>query len=78
MKSYAGNSNSLADSILEMLFNPVRAEDMVKRAYEKVRRIYNWDIISEATSEVYKGVVQESKKIKWKRTDIAEVVDYVK
>jgi glycogen(starch) synthase len=78
MKSYAGNSNSLADSILEILFNPVRAEDMVKRAYEKVRRIYNWNIISELTSEVYKEVIQESKKIKWKRTDIAEVVDYVK
>lgn len=78
MKSYAGNSNSLADSILEILFNPVRAEDMVKRAYEKVRRIYNWNIISELTSEVYKEVIQESKKIKWKRTDIAEAVDYVK
>ncbi|NSW91513.1 MAG: glycosyltransferase family 4 protein [Firmicutes bacterium] len=57
MKSYAGNSNSLADSILEVLFNPEKAEEMKKKAMKKVHLMYNWDIITSQTLDVYKEVV---------------------
>jgi glycosyltransferase involved in cell wall biosynthesis len=57
MKSYAGNPNSLADSILEILHNPKKAEDMKKKALEKVRKMYNWDIISRNTLDVYKKII---------------------
>lgn len=62
MKSYTGNANSLADSVLEILFNPGKAEEMAKRAIEKVNKIYNWDIISRQTADVYREVAEESSR----------------
>ena len=35
MKSYTGNANSLADSILEILHNPEKAEKMKENALKK-------------------------------------------
>lgn len=66
MKAYAGNSNSLADSILEILFNPEKAFEMKTRAFEKVKMMYNWDIISKQTLEVYYEVIAESIESEWK------------
>jgi glycogen synthase len=66
MKAYTGNANSLADSILEILFNPEKAEDMKKKALKKVTEIYNWDIISKQVIDVYNQVINESKNINWK------------
>ena len=63
MKSYTGNPNSLADSIMEILFNPDKAEKMKEKALEKVRQIYNWDIIAKSTIKVYNEVIAESKKV---------------
>jgi len=65
MKSYTGNANSLADSILEILFNPEKAEQMKKRALEKVHSIYNWDVITKRTLEVYQGIIDESRRVEW-------------
>ena len=72
MKSYTGNANSLADSILEILFNPDKAEQMKKRALEKVYRIYNWDVISRQTLKVYESIIEESKKVHWSSPIIKE------
>jgi len=58
MKSYAGNPNSLADSILEILYNPGKAEKMKEKALEKVQLLYNWDVIAKQTLDVYKEVVK--------------------
>ena len=58
MKAYTGNSNSLADCILTILFNHELAEKMKDNAKKKVHSIYNWDIISKQTLEVYKEVVE--------------------
>lgn len=66
MKAYSGNANSLADSIMEILFNPEKAGEMKDRAYEKVKSMYNWDLISKQTLEVYQEVLSESKKSQWK------------
>ena len=46
MKSYAGNPNSLADSILELLLNPELCNNITKQAKIKVKNEYNWTKIS--------------------------------
>lgn len=46
MKSYAGNPNSLADSILALLFDHKLADEVVKNAKAKVKNEYNWTKIT--------------------------------
>ncbi len=75
MKSYTGNSNSLADSILEILHSPRKAEEMKEKAMEKVNRTYNWDIISRQTMNVYKEVVDECGKNNWSASKISEGIN---
>lgn len=75
MKAYTGNANSLGDCILELLFNPEKADDMSRKALEKVRRVYNWDIISEQTMEVYREIEEDCKSSGWKVPNIKEQLD---
>jgi len=75
MKSYTGNANSLADSILELLFNPGKAEEMIKRALDKVKNFYNWDIISSQTEDVYREIFDESNKATWKSESVREFMN---
>jgi len=75
MKAYTGNANSLADCILELLFNADRAEEMKRRAMEKVKRVYNWDVISEQTMEVYKEIENDCKVNAWERKNIKEQLE---
>ncbi|MEN8904550.1 MAG: glycosyltransferase family 4 protein [Clostridiales bacterium] len=72
MKSYTGNSNSFADSILSILYNPDKAEKMKARALKKVNDIYNWEIITEKTINVYREVLKEFKNSNWKVQDLKE------
>ena len=72
MKAYAGNPNSLADCILEILFNPDKAEQMKKNALNKVGTIYNWSTISHRIISLYEEVVEESRKVDWKPESIKE------
>lgn len=65
MKAYAGNPESLADSILEVLHNPVRAEKMKTRAMEKLHRQYDWRHLSELALKTYEEVVNESRNSGW-------------
>lgn len=65
MKAYAGNSSSLADNILEVLFNPEKAGDMKKRALDKIERIYNWNVISKEAMHTYEEVISESRSVNW-------------
>lgn len=57
MKSYAGNPNSLADSILELLYNPALAENVVKKAKAKVKNEYNWAKIAQDTHFIYQKAI---------------------
>lgn len=66
MKCYTGNADSLADSILEILYNPDKAEKMKEKALEKVKNIYNWENISQQIINVYGQVVEESHNSAWK------------
>ena len=60
MKSYAGNANSLADSILTLLFNPELCDTVTKNAKEKVIREYNWSKITNDTHFTYEKAIAET------------------
>ncbi|HOA97563.1 MAG TPA: glycosyltransferase family 4 protein [Acetivibrio saccincola] len=75
MKSYTGNANSLADSILEILHKPDKAEKMKENALKKVHSIYNWKVITDKTIEVYKNIINESKKANWSMSIMKNKLD---
>ena len=57
MKSYAGNPNSLADSILELLFNTQLCESISKKAKTKVKNEYSWTKIAQDTHFIYQKAI---------------------
>ena len=57
MKSYAGNPNSLADSILALLYNPQLADSVVKKAKAKVKNEFNWAKIAQDTHFIYQKAI---------------------
>ncbi|MBQ9657574.1 MAG: glycosyltransferase family 4 protein [Clostridia bacterium] len=60
MKSYAGNANSIADSILELLFDHQLCSNIVKKAKAKVRTEYNWNKIAQDTHFTYQKAICEN------------------
>lgn len=71
MKAYTGNANSLADCVLELLFNSDERNAEIRRnAMQKVRDLYNWDSIADQTYNVYKSVVEEAKTVVWENTEL--------
>ena len=75
MKSYAGNPNSLADSILECLYDETLCKQMAAKAHEKVVKEFNWETISKKTMDVYKESIRAAKataKDKVKLSSLAE------
>ncbi len=60
MKSYAGNPNSLADSILALLFDHKLADEVVKNAKAKVKAEYNWNKITSDTFFTYQKAICET------------------
>lgn len=59
MKFYSGNSNSLADCILELLSNETLAKQISINALENVHRLYNWNIITEQILQEYNYVISQ-------------------
>ncbi len=57
MKSYAGNSNSIADSVLTLLFDAKLCSTVSKNAIKKVKELYNWNKISQDTYYVYEQAI---------------------
>lgn len=66
MKSYTGNANSLADSILHCLLDRTSAEQMKKIAYRDVLEKYNWQTIARQTVEEYQRVKDADQRAPWK------------
>lgn len=60
MKTYAGNSNSIADSILELLYDHALCSNIVKKAKNKVRNEYNWNKIAQDTHFTYQKAICET------------------
>ena len=59
MKTYCGNPNSIADSILELLYNPELCANIVKKAKAKVKT-YNWVKIAQDTHFIYQKAICET------------------
>ena len=57
MKSYAGNPNSLADSILSLLFNPELCDKISRKAKQKVKNEYTWTKIAQDTHFIYQKAI---------------------
>ena len=57
MKSYAGNPNSIADSVLALLFDPQLCANISKNAKAKVKAQFNWNKISQDTHYVYERAI---------------------
>ena len=60
MKSYAGNANSIADSILALLFDHQLANNVAKNARNKVKDVYNWTKIAQDTHFTYQKAICET------------------
>ena len=60
MKSYAGNPNSLADSIVSLLYDPALCMKVAKNAKAKVRAEYNWQKIAQDTHFAYQKAICET------------------
>lgn len=67
MKAYAGNPNSFADSILEVLHDQKLCNEMTKRAKNKVKNEYNWDKISQETYFTYQKSICQTMAEKQQR-----------
>ena len=60
MKSYAGNSNSIADSVLTLLYNHQLCDNIVKNAKTKVKQEFNWNKIAKDTYFTYEKAICQS------------------
>ena len=67
MKSYAGNANSIADSVLTLLFDHQLCDNIVKNAKVKVKNTYNWNKIAQETYFAYQKAICQSVAEKQKR-----------
>ena len=60
LKAYAGNANSLADSILSFLYNHKLCQEVSKNAKAKVKNKYGWNKICEETHFIYQKAICET------------------
>ena len=72
-KCLAGNSNSLAECILDILKDSVKAKNMMFRAREKVLKQFNWDVLERDYMRVYEEIVNEVKKSEWKQHSVEDI-----
>ncbi|MNR82390.1 Glycogen synthase [compost metagenome] len=56
--TYAGNPESLAWGITEVLKHPKEAHQMAENAYQKVLDVFNWQVIGDQTLETYDRVLE--------------------
>ncbi len=57
MKSYAGNPNSIADSVLALLYDHQLADNVSKKARQKVKENFNWEKIAQDTHFTYEKAI---------------------
>ena len=60
MKSYAGNPNSIADSVLSLLFDQQLAMNVTKNAKNKVKNECNWQKITQDTHYIYELAISKT------------------
>ena len=57
MKAYAGNANSIADSVTALLYDHQLASNVSKKARQKVKEQFNWEKIAQDTHFTYEKAV---------------------
>ncbi|MDX1933800.1 MAG: glycosyltransferase family 4 protein [Capsulimonadales bacterium] len=57
--TYVNDPDSLAWGIVRVLKDPAFAEQMADAAYERLKVVFNWDVIAEQTKAVYNRVYAE-------------------
>ncbi len=57
MKSYAGNPNSIADSVLTLLYDHRLCDNISKKAKNKVKEQFNWNKIAQDTHFIYEKAI---------------------
>ena len=57
MKAYAGNPNSIADSVLSILHDAKLSNNIAKNAKAKVKEDFNWNKIAQDTHYIYEKAI---------------------
>lgn len=60
MKTYAGNANSIADSVLSVLYDHRLSDEISKNAKAKVKSKYNWNKIAQDTHFIYQKAISQT------------------
>jgi len=60
MKCYTGNPNSIADSIISLLYDYQLSDKITKNAKQKVKNDYNWTKLAQDTHFVYQKSICKS------------------
>ena len=61
----AGNPDSIAWGILEILRNPEYAKQMVENAYNDLDKRFNWFKLAQQTEAVYGRILHERALVEW-------------
>ena len=73
LKSYAGNANSIADSVLKILYDYNLADTLIENARKEVVQKYNWKVIAMSTLNSYKAIQKLEVKEKSNIVSIKEL-----
>ncbi len=69
LTTYAGNPNSLADGLLNVLHYPDAARVRAEAAFARLQTDFSWPHIADQTRAVYARVWEEYQSTDWKPTD---------
>ena len=72
MKSYAGNPNSIADSVTALLYDHQLAANVSKKAKQKVKEQFNWEKIAQDTHFTYEKAICQTMAEKQARQILQE------
>ena len=73
LKSYAGNANSIAGSVLKILYDYNLADNLIENARKEVIQKYNWKVIAMSTLNSYKAIQKLEVKEKSNIVSIKEL-----
>jgi len=62
LKFIPGNSDSLAEQVIRILTDPLLAKKITSEAKKEVINKYSWDGVAQKTLNVYKEIINESRK----------------
>lgn len=81
MKAYAGNANSIADSVTTLLYDHQLASNASKKAIQKVKEQFNWEKIAQDTHFIYEKAIcqtmaeRQTKQIEQEKAKKAEKME---